>query len=275
MTPLQPSPEPWRSAAWPQAQNHPPAQTSAARPASFAATKPAALPHQWALLVHADISGSSLVAKRPAPRPPLLHHPQRRQSMARPSPRRARPASRTKRAHPQPSSRPVAHRSPSGGGANAKRLPLQTQRDPQLPPSPRRPHPAPAGPHAPHSRHPTPRPRHRRHARRPRRRTQHRPKRDPPLARDLPPRTPPRNRLPKPHQTTSSSRLTPQSTRIARPDEAATLIAALPLKDHALWATALYAGLRRGELQALRWKDIDLDQNLLHVHRSWDRIEGP
>jgi integrase len=63
--------------------------------------------------------------------------------------------------------------------------------------------------------------------------------------------------------------------RVAAPSEATTLITALPPQDQALWATALYAGLRRGELQALRWSDIDLDQNLVHVHRSWDRVEGP
>ncbi len=40
--------------------------------------------------------------------------------------------------------------------------------------------------------------------------------------------------------------------RVARPEEARALIAALPVGDRALWATALYAGLRRGELQALR-----------------------
>jgi integrase len=63
--------------------------------------------------------------------------------------------------------------------------------------------------------------------------------------------------------------------RVARPAEAAALINALPAADQALWATALYAGLRRGELQALRWRDIDLDQNLIHVNQSWDRVEGP
>ena len=40
--------------------------------------------------------------------------------------------------------------------------------------------------------------------------------------------------------------------RIASPDEAAELIAALPEADRAVWATAMYAGLRRGELMALR-----------------------
>ena len=46
--------------------------------------------------------------------------------------------------------------------------------------------------------------------------------------------------------------------RIADPAEAAALIAAVPARYRALWATAMYAGLRRGELQALRWSDVDL-----------------
>src|SRR5213076_186072 len=42
----------------------------------------------------------------------------------------------------------------------------------------------------------------------------------------------------------------------------------------ALWATALYAGLRRGELQALDWSHLDLEQGLIRVERSWDRRAG-
>jgi integrase len=61
---------------------------------------------------------------------------------------------------------------------------------------------------------------------------------------------------------------------IARPEHAAALIAALPLSERALWATAFYAGLRLGELQALDWTNIDLDDNLIHVERSWDRMTG-
>jgi integrase len=62
--------------------------------------------------------------------------------------------------------------------------------------------------------------------------------------------------------------------RIVAPDEAARLIGLLPLEDRPLWATAFYAGLRRGELQALRCEDIDLARNLIHVRKGWDQEEG-
>lgn len=54
----------------------------------------------------------------------------------------------------------------------------------------------------------------------------------------------------------------------------AQLLDALPDTDRALWATAFYAGLRRGELRALRWGDVDLDGSVIHVRRSWDDVEG-
>jgi integrase len=62
--------------------------------------------------------------------------------------------------------------------------------------------------------------------------------------------------------------------RIAVPTEASALLDALPLRERALWATALYAGLRMGELQALDWTHIDLEADLLRVERSWDRTAG-
>ena len=45
--------------------------------------------------------------------------------------------------------------------------------------------------------------------------------------------------------------------------EAAALLAALDAEDRPLWATAFYAGLRRGELQALRACDVDLGASLI------------
>jgi integrase len=62
--------------------------------------------------------------------------------------------------------------------------------------------------------------------------------------------------------------------RAASPGEAADLLAALPIEDRAVWATAFYAGLRRGELRALRWEDVDLASGVIRVHRSWDDKEG-
>lgn len=62
--------------------------------------------------------------------------------------------------------------------------------------------------------------------------------------------------------------------RIASPDEGAALLAALPALDRAVWATAMYAGLRRGELSALRWEDVDLAAGRIRVERSWDPKEG-
>src|SRR5205823_9971814 len=62
--------------------------------------------------------------------------------------------------------------------------------------------------------------------------------------------------------------------RIADPEEAAMLIAAVPNRDRALWATAMYAGLRRGELRALRDESIDLAAGVIRVERGWDEKEG-
>jgi integrase len=63
--------------------------------------------------------------------------------------------------------------------------------------------------------------------------------------------------------------------RVARPAEAHALLAALSPADRAIWAAALYAGLRRGELQALRWCDIDFQAGVIRVERSWDEKAGP
>ena len=58
--------------------------------------------------------------------------------------------------------------------------------------------------------------------------------------------------------------------RIVDPCEAAALLAALREQDRAVWACAFYAGLRAGELLALRWEDVDLGAGVIRVERSWD-----
>ncbi len=45
--------------------------------------------------------------------------------------------------------------------------------------------------------------------------------------------------------------------------------AASSSQDAALFATAAYAGLRLGELRALRWHDLDFEKRLIHVRRSY------
>jgi integrase len=62
--------------------------------------------------------------------------------------------------------------------------------------------------------------------------------------------------------------------RFATPSEAKALIAALPGDDRAIWATAFYAGLRRGELRALRDQAVDFDGGEIRVMAGWDAVEG-
>jgi integrase len=57
--------------------------------------------------------------------------------------------------------------------------------------------------------------------------------------------------------------------RIASPHEAAALLTARET-DRALWATAMYAGLRLGELMALTWENVDLERDLIHARWSYD-----
>ncbi len=57
--------------------------------------------------------------------------------------------------------------------------------------------------------------------------------------------------------------------RIASPDECTNLLDALPARARPLWATAMYAGLRRGELMGLRVEDIGLVS--AHVRQLDDR----
>lgn len=61
---------------------------------------------------------------------------------------------------------------------------------------------------------------------------------------------------------------------IVAPEVAARLIGALSVEDRGVWATTLYAGLRYGELRALRWGAVDLATGTIKVRESWDPQEG-
>lgn len=60
--------------------------------------------------------------------------------------------------------------------------------------------------------------------------------------------------------------------RVASPAEAVKLLDALDDHDRALWATAMYAGLRRGELMALEWENVDLHAGVIRVTRAYDPV---
>lgn len=62
---------------------------------------------------------------------------------------------------------------------------------------------------------------------------------------------------------------------IVTPEEGAELIAAIPLTwERAVWAMALYAGLRAGEIQAVGGEEVDLATAVISVEWNWDRKEG-
>jgi integrase len=58
------------------------------------------------------------------------------------------------------------------------------------------------------------------------------------------------------------------------PQDAARLLAVVPEDDRAIWATAMLAGTRRGELLALDWPNVDFKAGVLHVKRSYDPTSG-
>lgn len=58
--------------------------------------------------------------------------------------------------------------------------------------------------------------------------------------------------------------------RFLAPAEIPAYLARLDERDRALWAIAVYAGLRRGELMALTWADVDLAASRITVRHSYD-----
>ena len=66
----------------------------------------------------------------------------------------------------------------------------------------------------------------------------------------------------------------PRGVEIVSPAVAEKLLAALPAHDRCVWATALYAGLRYGELRALRWEAVDVAGGTIEVRESRDAKAG-
>lgn len=61
---------------------------------------------------------------------------------------------------------------------------------------------------------------------------------------------------------------------VLRPEEVLALVrAAHSDQDAAIFHTAAFAGLRMGELLALRWRDIDFTRRTIHVRENWTHGE--
>jgi integrase len=63
-----------------------------------------------------------------------------------------------------------------------------------------------------------------------------------------------------------------EELRILQPEEIGRLLEAAADPWRTLYAVAVHTGLRRGELLALRWGDLDFAQGTLHVRRSLNRL---
>jgi integrase len=59
-----------------------------------------------------------------------------------------------------------------------------------------------------------------------------------------------------------------------RPDEINSFLEAASVSNRLLFATAIFTGLRQGELLALRWGDIDLLKGVLYVRRTYHPAFG-
>jgi integrase len=62
--------------------------------------------------------------------------------------------------------------------------------------------------------------------------------------------------------------------RAATPAQATDQLDALGELERGLWGAAFYAGLRRGELRALRVGSVDLGAGTISVEHGWDAVEG-
>jgi integrase len=66
-------------------------------------------------------------------------------------------------------------------------------------------------------------------------------------------------------------RISRQERPVLNPDEIGRLLEAAAPSYRALLATALLSGLRQGELLGLHWRDVDFDNQLIHVRTALNR----
>ena len=72
-------------------------------------------------------------------------------------------------------------------------------------------------------------------------------------------------------------RVSRQERPVLNPEEIGRLLEAAPPRFRTLLATAILSGLRQGELLGLHWRDVDFNNELIHVRTALDRKrrDGP
>lgn len=65
-----------------------------------------------------------------------------------------------------------------------------------------------------------------------------------------------------------------KEVEIVDPAVALPMLDVLPGDDRPIWGSAIFAGLRYGELRALRWSAVDFASGKITVCESWDAKEG-
>jgi integrase len=80
------------------------------------------------------------------------------------------------------------------------------------------------------------------------------------------------NRSPAEHM--EGLRQTKFETQILTTEQIQTLLEAVPDRYRPLYETAILTGMRQGEIFALRWQDVDLDEGVIHVRKTYHEQFG-
>jgi integrase len=94
-----------------------------------------------------------------------------------------------------------------------------------------------------------------------------------PGSRHLPPSRPSRRDRPEPLPRARAALPRRRERRAAPPAEFRLFLEQLSTFDRALWSVVYYAGLRLGEVLAIRWDEVDLANGTINVATNWDATE--
>ncbi len=77
--------------------------------------------------------------------------------------------------------------------------------------------------------------------------------------------------------TGMSVKVTEKEKKVLTANEVKTFLKEAQVTNHRfypIWVVALFTGMRSGELYSLKWSDVDLENRILHVSKSWSSKNG-